>query len=238
VPETRNQLHGIRGRGLVQHVFHSPARIPAVEPSRRPVRRAAKRKTLYVIACSLIPAGVSSLPSPFSSWYAAERGSEEVRVPTRTTRRQSGAGSHHRARPSASPPVSRGDPKLVISGLQISRGFGGSAPNARLHYSGGSHHATPPSAVAGCRGHSSLRGRYETASSWVQAVAMLQCSGANCSVMAVPADNARCAVIVTLRPGRDSSPLTRSSRGGRAVRPSRSPVSTRSRCRRSRCSAG
>jgi hypothetical protein len=35
-----------------------------------------------------------------------------------------------------------------------------------------------------CRGHGSLRGRHETASSWAQGVAVLQCSGANCSVMA------------------------------------------------------
>jgi hypothetical protein len=46
----------------------------------------------------------------------------------RTTRRQAAAGSHHRARSSASPPVPRGDRNLAISGLQISRGFGGSAP--------------------------------------------------------------------------------------------------------------
>jgi hypothetical protein len=40
---------------------------------------------------------------------------------------------------------------------------------------------------------------------------MLQCGGANCSVMVVPANNARCAVISTRRPGKDSSPLARSS---------------------------
>ena len=38
------------GSGLAQHVFRSPARIPATESQTgRPVRRAAKRKTLYVI---------------------------------------------------------------------------------------------------------------------------------------------------------------------------------------------
>src|ERR1700722_3009119 len=38
------------GAGLRQHVFRSPARIPATESrTARPVRRAAKRKTLYVI---------------------------------------------------------------------------------------------------------------------------------------------------------------------------------------------
>jgi hypothetical protein len=36
--------------GLVQHVFHLPARMPiTAPPSGRPVRRAAKRKTLSVI---------------------------------------------------------------------------------------------------------------------------------------------------------------------------------------------
>ena len=36
--------------GLVQHVFRLPARMPIAEPpSGRPVRRAAKRKTLSVI---------------------------------------------------------------------------------------------------------------------------------------------------------------------------------------------
>jgi hypothetical protein len=35
---------------IAQHVFRSPARIPAAEPlADRPRRRAAKRKTLYVI---------------------------------------------------------------------------------------------------------------------------------------------------------------------------------------------
>jgi hypothetical protein len=39
----------VRGGGLAQHVFPSPARIPTAEPSAvRPTRRAAKRKTLYV----------------------------------------------------------------------------------------------------------------------------------------------------------------------------------------------
>src|ERR1700680_3518744 len=39
------------GSGLAQHVFRSPARIPATESrTARPLRRAAKRKTLYVIA--------------------------------------------------------------------------------------------------------------------------------------------------------------------------------------------
>src|ERR1700724_2872808 len=38
------------GSGLAQHVFRSPARIPATESrTGRPVHRAAKRKTLYVI---------------------------------------------------------------------------------------------------------------------------------------------------------------------------------------------
>src|ERR1700761_6851156 len=41
---------------------------------------------------------------------------------------------------------------------------------------------------------------------------MLQCSCANCSVMGIPANNARCAVIVTLRPYRDSLRL-RGARG-------------------------
>jgi hypothetical protein len=36
---------------------------------------------------------------------------------------------------------------------------------------------------------------------------MLQCSGTNCSAMAVPANNARCAVISTRRPGGDSPRL-------------------------------
>ncbi|HEX8799330.1 MAG TPA: hypothetical protein VF772_11995, partial [Terriglobales bacterium] len=38
-----------RGRGLVQHVFHLPARIPAGSPRGQIVRRAAKRKTRFVI---------------------------------------------------------------------------------------------------------------------------------------------------------------------------------------------
>ena len=49
---TASKTHspGGGGSGLAQHVFHSPARIPATESSTgRPVRRAAKRKTLYVI---------------------------------------------------------------------------------------------------------------------------------------------------------------------------------------------
>jgi FMN phosphatase YigB (HAD superfamily) len=37
------------GSGLVQPVFRSPARIAAAESTQRTVRRAAKRKTLYVI---------------------------------------------------------------------------------------------------------------------------------------------------------------------------------------------
>ena len=37
------------GRGLVQHVFHLPARIPAGSPRGQIVRRAAKRKTLFII---------------------------------------------------------------------------------------------------------------------------------------------------------------------------------------------
>ncbi len=44
--------HKLRDRagGLVQHVFHLPSRMPiAASPSGRPVRRAAKRKTLSVI---------------------------------------------------------------------------------------------------------------------------------------------------------------------------------------------
>jgi hypothetical protein len=40
---------GDGGSGLVQPVFRSPARIPAAESTQRTVRRAAKRKTLYVI---------------------------------------------------------------------------------------------------------------------------------------------------------------------------------------------
>jgi hypothetical protein len=41
---------GWGGSGLAQHVFRSPARIPAAETSRTGLRgRAAKRKTLYVI---------------------------------------------------------------------------------------------------------------------------------------------------------------------------------------------
>ena len=41
--------------GLAQHVFRSPARIQATESrTGRPVRRPAKRKTLYVIACKAI----------------------------------------------------------------------------------------------------------------------------------------------------------------------------------------
>ena len=37
------------GSGLAQHVFRSPARIQPRSPEWGPVRRAAKRKTLYVI---------------------------------------------------------------------------------------------------------------------------------------------------------------------------------------------
>jgi hypothetical protein len=40
-----------RGRGLVQHVFHLPAWIPAGSPRGQIVRRAAKRKTLFIITC-------------------------------------------------------------------------------------------------------------------------------------------------------------------------------------------
>jgi hypothetical protein len=44
--------------GLVQHVFHLPARMPITEPrSGRPVRRAAKRKTLSVIKSTVLGAG-------------------------------------------------------------------------------------------------------------------------------------------------------------------------------------
>jgi hypothetical protein len=46
------------------------------------------------------------------------------------TRLQVGAGPHHRARSSASPPVPRGDRNRVISGLQISRGYGGLQPGS------------------------------------------------------------------------------------------------------------
>jgi hypothetical protein len=38
------------GSGLVQHIFRLPARIPALEIlGEKPVRRAAKRKTLFII---------------------------------------------------------------------------------------------------------------------------------------------------------------------------------------------
>ena len=86
-----------------------------------------------------------------------------------------------------------------------------------------------------CRSHGSLRGRHETASSWAQRVAMLQCSGANCSVMVVPATNARCAVVSTRRPGKDSPRLRRArmvdERSGYRglLRPVRSP-----QCRQTR----
>ena len=40
---------GEGGGGLVQPVFRSPARIPAAKSTQRTVRRAAKRKTLYVL---------------------------------------------------------------------------------------------------------------------------------------------------------------------------------------------
>ena len=50
----------------------------------------------------------------------------------RTTRRRAGTGSHHWARPLASPPVPREDRNLVIIGLQISRGFGVRQEKARV----------------------------------------------------------------------------------------------------------
>jgi hypothetical protein len=46
-----------------------------------------------------------------------------------TARRHTGVGPHHWARSSASPPVPPENSTINIIGLQISRGFGGSAPN-------------------------------------------------------------------------------------------------------------
>jgi hypothetical protein len=41
-----------------------------------------------------------------------------------------------------------------------------------------------------CRGHGSLRGRYQIASSWVLGAVTPQCEDANCSAMVAPANNA------------------------------------------------
>jgi hypothetical protein len=41
-----------------------------------------------------------------------------------------------------------------------------------------------------CRGHGSLRGRCQIASSWVSGAVTPQCEDANCSAMVMPADNA------------------------------------------------
>jgi hypothetical protein len=53
------------GSGLAQHVFRSPARIPATgSRTARSMRRAAKRKTLYIIRtfelCAVRRAGLAN----------------------------------------------------------------------------------------------------------------------------------------------------------------------------------
>jgi hypothetical protein len=57
---------GDGGSGLVQPVFRSPARIPAAESTQRTVRRAAKRKTLYVIKNNSLCARAGSPEEKFA----------------------------------------------------------------------------------------------------------------------------------------------------------------------------
>ena len=64
---------GGRGSALAQHVFRSPARIPETDSQTgRPVRRAAKRKTLFVIARGGISWAEFARPDKID-WLACRR---------------------------------------------------------------------------------------------------------------------------------------------------------------------
>src|SRR6202140_3467731 len=69
---------GDGGSGLVQPVFRSPARIPAAESTQRTVRRAAKRKTLYVITSVRVNSGRNRRNRRLARVWAMGRGGVDL----------------------------------------------------------------------------------------------------------------------------------------------------------------